>query len=128
MLEMRPVDWKRPAFPHQPHVGQRLLQAHATGWSFDDEDKIEITVANFSHGPILRSSTEHVAYLRTALQKSPDTLLGERRITCTTGKPVFHGISHWRLLSSEEVFIGSVREFCGRSQAPPREAPELIRG
>ncbi len=51
MLEPGPLQVQRPALADQPDIGQRLLDAQVTGRAVDDEDQVEVAVADLAHLP-----------------------------------------------------------------------------
>ena len=52
MLEMGAIKWQRPALADQAHIRQCLLDDHAARAGGDDEDEVEIAVADLSDLPI----------------------------------------------------------------------------
>ena len=57
-----------PAIAHEADIGQRLLDDHGALGAFDDEDQIEIAVADFAHFPGLRISADPVLHGGKAAQ------------------------------------------------------------
>ena len=51
---MGAIERQRPALAHHAHVGQRLLDHHATGTAGDDEYQIEVAIAHFTDLPLCR--------------------------------------------------------------------------
>ena len=58
VLEEGAVERQRPAFAHQPHIGQRLLDAEAAGRAAHQEDEVQIAVAHFLHAPAAGRAAE----------------------------------------------------------------------
>ena len=48
------IKWQRPAFADQAYIGQRLLDHQAPGRTLDNENQIEIAIANFANFPTIR--------------------------------------------------------------------------
>jgi hypothetical protein len=65
---MSAIEWKGPALSDQAHIRQRLLDDHAGRAGGDDEDEVEIAVADLADRPIGRiafKSSRHAGILRT---------------------------------------------------------------
>ena len=51
VFEPRPLERQRPGFADEAHIGQGLLDHDAAGRPLDDEDEIEVAVADLAHAP-----------------------------------------------------------------------------
>ena len=68
ILEEGALQRQGPAIAHEADIGQRLLDDHGALGAFDDEDQIEIAVADFAHFPGLRISADPVLQRGKAAQ------------------------------------------------------------
>ena len=81
VLVERAVDRQRPAFAHQPHVGQRLLHAETAGGAAHDEDEVEVAVAHLVHLPVRRLATEALTQRRLLREILGEGVHVERAVT-----------------------------------------------
>ena len=61
IFEPAALERQRPGFSDETHIGQRLLDDDARGRPFDDEDEIEIAVADLADAPVGRLAAEPFA-------------------------------------------------------------------
>src|SRR6185503_2990227 len=73
-LEERAPQRERPALADQAHVGERLFHHHAALGAFDDEDEVEVAVADLAHPPVGRLAAEAGGDRRQARQISSDVV------------------------------------------------------
>ena len=53
ILKERTLERQRPAIADEAHIGQGLLDDGRTAIAFDDEDEVEIAIADFAHFPMV---------------------------------------------------------------------------
>lgn len=58
VFEPRPLERQRPGFANEAHIGQRLLDHEPAGRPLDDEDEVEVAVADLAHAPLGRLAAE----------------------------------------------------------------------
>ena len=58
ILEIRPVEWQRPAFTYQANIRKRLFDNRRTLRTPHQKNKIEVAVANLLHLPLIGNTTE----------------------------------------------------------------------
>src|SRR5262249_43923345 len=80
MFEEGALEPQRPALADHPNIGQRLLDADAAGWALDQEDEVEIAVADLGNPPVRRCPAETRCDPRQAGEESRQRALAERAI------------------------------------------------
>jgi hypothetical protein len=86
VLEEGALQRHRPAFADKPHIGQGLLDADAACRPPDQEDEVQVSVADLADLPITRLPAQPGGDVRLARKEGGDAGDVERRIACRSLK------------------------------------------
>jgi len=82
VLEKSALERHRPAFADKSHIGQRLLDADAARRSPDQEDEVQVSIADFADLPIDRAAAQPRRDLRQPRKEGRNAGAVERHVAC----------------------------------------------